>query len=221
VSGSPLGGVGLDNGNVTTGEIYTVIKSTPINVSTATFISNKTNDGWIIESNEYSNQGGGVNSISATFYLGDNAEDRQFLTILDFATSSLPDNAVVTGAILKIKKLSVTGTDPFTTHQNVLVDINSGPFGGVSALQETDFQAPASMNWAGTILNAPVDNWFSADLNKSALQYINTTGSTQFRLKFQLDDNDDMDADTIKFYSGDTVLLDYRPVLQIEYYVPQ
>jgi hypothetical protein len=52
------------------------------------------------------------------------------------------------------------------------------------------------------------------------LQYINETGSTQFRLKFQLDDNDDLGADTIKFYSGDSVTLNYRPVLQIEYYVP-
>ena len=220
VTGSPLGGIGLDNGNFTAGEIYNVIKSAVINISAVTFVSNKTNDGWVIESNEYSGQGGGVNSISATFYLGDNAEDRQFLTIFDFTTSSLPDNAVVTGAILKIKKLSVTGTDPFTTHQNVLVDISNGPF-GVSTLEESDFQAPASMNWAGTILNAPVDNWFSADLEKTALPYINKTGSTQFRLKFQLDDNDDLGADTIKFYSGDTVTLDYRPVLQIEYYVPK
>jgi hypothetical protein len=219
VSDSPLGGAGSDNGNFTSGEIYTVIKSAPIDISTVTFVSNKTNDGWVIESNEYSGQGGGVNSTSATFYLGDNAEDRQFLTILDFTTSSLPDNAVVTSAVLKIKKLSVTGTDPFTTHGNALVDINSGTF-GVSALQETDFEATASMNSAGMILNTPVDNWFSATLEKTALQYVNTTGSTQFRLKFQLDDNDDLEADTTKFYSGDTVTLDYRPVLQIEYYVP-
>jgi hypothetical protein len=143
----------------------------------------------------------------------------KFRSILDFTTSSLPDNAVITGAILKIKKLSVTGIDPFTTHQNVIVDISDGPF-GVSALQETDFQAPASMDWAGTILNAPVDNWFSTVLEKTALQYINETGLTQFRLRFQLDDNDDLGADTIKFYSGDSVTLNYRPVLQIEYYVP-
>ena len=219
VTGSLLGGAGIDNGTFTSSEIYTVIKSTPINIITAAFISNKTNDGWVIESSEFSDQGGGLNSISPTFYLGDNAEDRQFRTILDFTTSSLPDNAVVTSAMLKIKKLSVTGTDPFTTHQNVVVSISSGPF-GVGALQETDFQAPASQDFASMILNASVDNWFSAAIDKSALQYVNLTGSTQFRLKFQIDDNDDLGADTIKFYSGDSVLLDYRPVLQIEYYVP-
>jgi hypothetical protein len=219
VAGNPLGGAGLDNGNFTSSEIYTVIKSIPINIGTAIFTSDKTNDGWVIESSEYSDQGGAVNSFSPTFYLGDNGEDRQFRTILDFNTSSLPDNAVITGATLKIKKLSVTGTDPFITHQNVVVDINNGPF-GVSALQETDFQAPASKDFAGMILNTPVENWFSAAMDKTAFQYINVTGSTQFRLRFQIDDNDDLGADTIKFYSGDSSILDYRPVLQVEYYVP-
>jgi len=220
VAGNPLGGAGSDNGNFTSGEIYTIIKSTPINIATASFTSNKTNDGWVIESGENTSKGGGINSISATFYLGDNAEDRQFRTILDFTTSVLPDNAIITSATLKIKKLSVTGADPFTTHQNILVDINNGPL-GTSALQVADFQAAASMDSAGTMLNAPLDNWFSAELNKNALTYINTAGSTQFRLRFQIDDNDDLGADTIKFHSGDSANLDYRPVLLIEYYMPQ
>jgi hypothetical protein len=220
MAGNSLGGAGFDNGNFTSDGIYTVIKSTPITITTTSFISNKVNDGWVIESSENSNQGGGVNSISDTLYLGDNAEDRQFRTILDFITSALPDNAVMISATLEIKKISTTGTDPFTTHQNILVDINNGPF-GVSALRDTDFQAAASMDSAGTIFNTPVDNWFSTVLDKNALQYINTTGSTQFRLRFQVDDNDDLGADTIKFYSGNSVLLNYRPILKIEYYVPQ
>ena len=219
-AGNSLGGTGPDNGDFTSGEIYKVIKSTPINLITANFTSNKTNDGWVIESSENSNLGGGINSTSATFYLGDNAEDRQFRTILDFTTSALPDEAVIISATLKIKKLSVTGTDPFSTHQNILVDISNGSF-GANALGVTDFQAPASMEAAGTIFNSPVDNWFSAALNEAALQYINRTGPTQFRLRFQIDDNDDLGADTIKFYSGNTATLGFRPVLQIEYYLPQ
>jgi hypothetical protein len=215
-----LGGTGAGNGDFTSGEIYTVIKSHPINTITAAFTSNKTNDGWMIESKENSDQGGGVNATSATFYLGDNAEDRQFRTILDFNTSTLPDDAVVVSATLKIRKLSVTGVDPFATHKNVLVDINKGAL-GASALQEADFQATASMDSAGTMFNKPVDNWFSAELNIPALQYINTTGQTQFRLRFEIDDNDDLGADTIKFYSRDTSTSDYRPVLLVNYYLPQ
>jgi hypothetical protein len=219
-AGNPLGGAGSNNGRFTSGEIYTIIKSNPIDIITTSIWSNKTNDGWVIESGENTSKGGGINSISATFYLGDNAEDRQFRTILDFTTSSLPDNAIITSATLKIKKLSVTGTDPFTTHQNILVDINNGPL-GTSTLQVADFQSTASMDSAGTMLNTPIDNWFAAELDKNALPYINTAGSTQFRLRFQIDDNDDLGADTIKFHSGDSASLNYRPVLLIEYYTPQ
>ncbi len=206
---------GTENGGFDFGEEYTVAKSPKVFLQTLT--SNDVNDGWIIESSENSNQGNGYNSVSPTFYLGDNAEGRQFLTILDFSTASLPDDAVITTVTLKVKKLSVTGTDPFTTHQNVLVDIKSGSFDSL-ALQTTDFQAIASMESAGKILNSPVDNWYSSTLDANAFQYINKTGNTQFRLKFEVDDNDDRGADTIKFYSGN-VVLSIRPQLLIEYYV--
>jgi hypothetical protein len=218
--GHPLGGTGPGNGEFTSGETYTVIKSAPIELVSVTFISNKTNDGYVIESGENSNLGGGINATAATFYVGDNAEDRQFRTILDFNTSSLPDGAVIFRATLKVKKLSVTGTDPFLTHQNLFVDIKGGTF-GLGALEVKDYQAAASLDAAGIIPTAVVDNWFSSALTEPALQFINKTGSTQFRLRFQVDDNDDMGADTVKFYSGDTATLANRPVLVIEYYLPQ
>jgi hypothetical protein len=106
-AGTALGGTGAVNGNFTSGEVYSVIKTIPTNVVSASYVSIKTNDGFIIESSKNSGKGGGIDSVSPTFYLGDNAEDRQFRTVLDFITSDLPDNAVVTNAVLKIKKLSV------------------------------------------------------------------------------------------------------------------
>jgi hypothetical protein len=99
------------------------------------------------------------------------------------------------------------------------VDISKGPF-GINALQDTDFQSPAGLDLAAAISNSPADNWFSMALDESALHYINKTGPTQFRLGFQMDDNDDLGADTIKFYSGDTAVFDYRPILQVGYYTP-
>ncbi len=212
-SNQPLNGT--EDGSFNIGEEYTIVKSPKVYLQT--LISNGVNDGWVIESSEDGNVGNGYNSSSPTFYLGDNAEDRQFLTILDFATASLPDDAVITSVTIKIKKLSVTGTDPFTTHQNVLLDIKSGSFESPT-LQITDFQAAASMDSAGRILNSPLDNWYSTTLDANAFQYINKTGSTQFRLKFELDDNDDRGADTVKVYSGDSVLAN-RPQLLIEYYI--
>jgi Tol biopolymer transport system component len=215
LANQPLGGAGAGNGNFTTGQVYNIYVLTR-----AIFRSNAVNDGWVLESGEDTRQGGSLNATSPTFYLGDNAQDRQFRALLHFQTSSLPDNAVIARATLKIKKYGVTGTDPFTTHQNVAVDIRYGPFGGVNALQLTDFQAAASRNGVGTILNTPTNNWYSSNLRVAAFPYINLIGITQLRLRFQVDDNDNLAADTIQFYSGNYGDLAFRPRLEIQYYIP-
>ncbi len=219
-AGTPLGGTGTGNGDFSVGEAYAVIKSAPINLVSVTFTSNKANDGYVIESGENGNIGGGIDATSATFYLGDNAEDRQFRAILDFDTSPLPDEAVIVRATLKVKLLSVTGASPFLTHQNLLVDIKGGTFGR-SVLEVADFQSPASLDAAGVISSPAADNWLSSLLGEPALQFINATGQTQFRLRFQLDDNDDLSADTLKVYSADAVTPASRPVLVVEYYLPK
>ena len=219
-AGTPLGGAGTGNGDFSVGEAYAVIKSTPINLVSVTFTSNKANDGYVIESGENGNIGGGIDATAATFYLGDNAEDRQFRAILDFDTSPLPDEAVIVRATLKVKLLSVTGASPFLTHQNLLVDIKGGTFGR-SVLEVADFQSPASLDAAGVISSPAADNWLSSLLGEPALQFINATGQTQFRLRFQLDDNDDLSADTLKVYSADAVTPASRPVLVVEYYLPK
>jgi hypothetical protein len=217
---NPLGAMGPGTGDFMSGETYRVLKSVPLQITATNFWSNKAYDGWILESGKNTGQGGSLDAVSSTFYLGDNAQDRQFRAIFDFNTSTLPDNALIITATLKIKKLSVTGVDPFTAHGNILVDIVSGSFDGVRTLQSKDFQAAASMDSAGTILNSPADNWYSAALDQSALQYINTKGPTQFRLEFHVPNDGNMKANTIKFQSGDSLSPSYRPMLQIEYYAP-
>jgi hypothetical protein len=127
---------------------------------------------------------------------------------------------MIVRATLKIRKSGLTGADPFTTHQKVAVDIRYGPFSRSNPLQVTDFQAAASRNAVGVILNAPVNNWYSSNLRAVAFPYINLIGITQLRLRFQLDDNDNLAADTIQFYSGDYGDLAFRPRLEIQYYVP-
>jgi hypothetical protein len=209
----PLGGAG--NGSFSGGQVYNIIA-----LYSTIYRSNGANDGWVLESGEDTNQGGSLNATNYTFYLGDNAQDRQFRAVLHFPTYTLPDNAVIVQAVLKLKKQSIYGTDPFTTHQNILVDIRYGPFSGSNDLQLADFQAPASRNAAATFFNTPSGDWYSAALDAAAFPSISLIGVTQFRLAFQRDDNDDLGADTIQFYSGDYSDLAYRPQLQILYYVP-
>jgi hypothetical protein len=220
---NPLGGVGVGNGNYTSGETYNINKAMLI-YSSEKFRSGGSNDGWVLESNENSNVGGSVNAVAKTFNLGDNAQDAQYRAILHFPTQALPDNAVVTSVILTIKRQGITGTNPFSTHQNIQIDIATGNFGfdsylGSYALQPLDFQAPSTLDAVGMIQNNPVGDVYWSLLNGDANRFINLKGITQLRLLFQLDDNDDLGDDYLKFYSGDATQIVDRPHLQIEYYV--
>ena len=133
----------------------------------------------------------------------------------------LPDNAVITKATLKIKRQGIGGTNPFNTHMGLKVDIRKPYFGAAAGLAISDFQAGANSNAAATFSKTPAAGaWYSSVLSSTAYPCINRTGTTQFRLRFAKDDNDDMAADYLKFYSGNAPTVSYRPVLVIEYYVP-
>ncbi|MFH1331652.1 MAG: clostripain-related cysteine peptidase, partial [Actinomycetota bacterium] len=82
----------------------------------ASFRSVGSYDGWVRERDETSAKGGALNATNTTARLGDDASDRQYRSILHFDTSTLPDNAVVTGVTIKIRRSGITGTNPFLTH---------------------------------------------------------------------------------------------------------
>lgn len=73
---------------------------------------------------------------------------------------------------------------------------------------------------AGIMQNNPIDGWYWLSLDSSAFRYISLSGTTQFRLRFQLDDNEDLGDDYLKFYGGDYSSQAGRPQLQVMYYVP-
>jgi hypothetical protein len=205
--GNPLSGLPF------TGEqTYTVNK-------TLTFRSAGAYDGWVLESSETSNMGGTMSSTATTFYVGDNAQKKQYRGILSFNTAALPDTATITKVTLKLKLQGTAGANPFTTHGNLLVDVRKGPFGGANALRLGDFQATASKNSIGSLPKTPVSGWYTKNLSSAAFTYINPPGVTQFRRRFTKDDDNDAVADYLKFYSGDAGAA-YQPQLIVEYYVP-
>jgi hypothetical protein len=187
---------------------------------TLQFTSTGSRDGWVLESSENSNQGTTLNSTSTYIYLGDSASKRQYRAVLSFVTSTLPDNAWIISAVLKIKKAGLLGTDPFTTHQKLLVDIRKPYFGTTVSLVASDFQSSASRTTVGSFSPTPIDGWYKGTLSSAAFQWVNPTGTTQLRLRFQLDDDGDAVADIFKFYSGDWATTSNRPMLEIQYYVP-
>ena len=224
-AGIPLGGPGFGNGNFNSGEAYT-IEEPVIVKKTETFTSEGAADGWILEWHEDREQGLYKNSSETTFIVGDDVRDRQYRSILQFPTQSLPDDAIVTMVVLTIRSQSIVGMNPFGTHGNIAIDIRNGSFGapldllGINALQRWAFQALPSRYNVGVMANNPQADWYWSSLDASAYPLVNLDGVTQFRLRFQLDDNDDRGDDYFRFYSGDYPEVSSRPQLIVEYEVP-
>lgn len=177
-------------------------------------------DGWVLESGEFTNVGGTLNSISPVFIVGDNAQKKQYRSILHFNTApySIPPTAIIYKAVIRIKLQGIVGTNPFTSFGSMYVDMRKPSFGTV-ALTIGDFQVIAGRSQAAYFTNAG-GGWYKATLSAVARAYINKAGSTQFRLYFKLDDDNDSVADYMKFYSGDAATASLRPSLELNYYLP-
>ncbi len=188
-------------------------------VQQMSFHSEAAYDGWVLESGETSGVGGSRNATATTARLGDDVSDRQYRSLLHFNTTGLPDNAVITGVTLRIKKQSVVGTSPLGTHGSLTVDVRTGSFGGSAALANGDFLAAASGLNVGKFAKTAVSGWYRATLKSVVFALVNRVGATQFRLRFTVDDNDDRAADYLAFYTGNSTAAN-RPDLIITYYLP-
>jgi len=213
--GNKLGGTGAGNGSLTSGEVYDVFDP-------MTFNSVGSQDGWILESSEISGKGGTLNNTATLLYVGDDAKDKQYRSILSFDTSGLPDGAVITNVQLKIKVQGFVGGNmfiPTKTLGNLLIDIRSPYFGTGADLVVSDFQKGGNVNAVGILKSMPTTGWYTVTLKDTAYNFVNLTDTTQFRLRFSKDDNDDLGNDYLKIFSGDASAAS-RPQLIVEYYVP-
>lgn len=188
---------------------------------TTTIASTAAQDGYILETNENANTGGTMNTTATTLRLGDDAARKQYRSLLSFPTGALPDNAVITKVVLRLRKQGVIGGgDPVTTFQGFMLDLRKGTF-GTAILQTTDFQV-AGDKTVGPFKPTLTGGWYAFNLT-SARGYINKLGTlsglTQIRLRFKLDDNNNTTANHLNLYSGNAGAAS-RPQLIVEYYVP-
>ncbi len=187
----------------------------------ATFTSVAAQDGWVLESSETSNAGGTIDATATTtsaLRLGDNNQDRQYKSVVSFDTSAIPDGATILSATLRLRRGTLSGTNPFTTHGTCWADAQTGGFSGSTTLQTGGFQAAATAVQAASLANAAANgDWSEGSLNASGLAAISKTGSTQMRVYFNLDDNDDTGNDYIGYYSGDNSTSANRPQLVVTY----
>jgi len=194
--------------------------STPPPV-TVTFSSVAAQDGRIWEVGETSNGGGGGNSTdntTAALRVGDTDVDEQYKSLVSFDTSSIPDTATITAATLRLVRGTSSGTNPFTTHGTCTVDISNGGFGGSATFAFADWQAAATATGVATMSNPTANGSASTGtLSAAGLAAISKTGTTQLRLTFTLDDNDDLGYDYIGFYAGENTTASNKPQLTVTY----
>ncbi len=190
--------------------------------ATVAISSTGTQDGWVLESGENTSVGGALNDAATTLRVGDDAQDKQYRSIVSFNSGpALPDSATIVKAVLRVKHQGITGGgNPITAFQGFVLDIRRGPFGAVD-LQPGDWQATATQS---TGIFSPTLNGgfyfidftpFSANLNKLATN----DGLTQIRIRFKLGDNDNATANFLSLFSGDAAATS-RPQLIVEYFVP-
>jgi carboxypeptidase T len=186
---------------------------------TVTFYSVAAQDGRLWETTESANTGGGGSSAdngTASLRVGDFSDDTQYRSIVSFNTSSLPDTATITAATLRLKRGTLSGTSPFTTHGTCTVDMSSA-FGGSTALANGDFEAAAAVAGVAAMSSPSANGTFSTgSLNAAGRAAVNKTGTTQFRVLMTLDDNDDLGSDYVGFYAGEAAAGN-RPELVITY----
>ncbi len=182
------------------------------------FYSDQEYDGWVLEQDEDSGKGGTFDAGVATARVGDDDADRQWRSILHFNTAALPDDAVITGVTVRIKKEGIVGTNPFDTHGYLVVDIKAGAYRDNPALEKLDFHAVGSRGNVGRFIKTPSAGWYRAPLRAVSYPLLNLAGTTQFRLRFATDDDNDGTADYLNFYTGNYSA--NAPQLIVTYYVP-
>ncbi len=205
------------NGNIDIDSIEILDTTAPVTTN-VTYYSIGANDGWILESSETSGTGGTMDGTATIVNVGDDAADRQYRAILHFNTASLPDTAVITSATLQLRRQGTIGSNPFVILGALRADLRKGSF-SAPALQLADFWVTANKNNIATFSTTPVSNWYSGIFSAVGRAYINRTGTTQFRIYFTTDDNDDLGADYVRFFSGNAGIT-ARPRLVIQYHVP-
>jgi hypothetical protein len=191
-------------------------------ITTVILSSITAEDGWVLEWSETSNTGGWIATAAVStdgLRVGDDSSRRQYKTIVSFDTSALPAGAKILSATLRLRRATLAGSNPFTTHGTCWVDVQSGSgFSGSSALQSSDFQAPATAVRAASLTNAANDlDWSEGSLSAAGLSALNKAGTTQLRVYFNLDNNSDKSADYIAYDSGADATSANGPELLVTY----
>lgn len=192
-------------------------------VTTTIYSSGGTQDGWV----------NNTTFGTAEVRVGDGGAGTSYKGILNFDTSSIPDDAIINSLSFYMIRKGLSSANPFTSGGlgAANLEIKNGTFGTVN-IENSDFLATADANNAGCFHGTVTSNGYAlrVDLNAAGIAAINKTGNTQFRVSFP---NTNANADYIDFNTGNATvdtnittvgLAEYmnsaKPFLDINYTVP-
>ncbi|WP_320815269.1 T9SS type A sorting domain-containing protein [Flavobacterium sp.] len=138
--------------------------------------------------------------------VGDGGVGQSYKGILNFDTSSIPDDATINSLSLYMIRKGLSSTNPFTSGAlgAANLDVKSGTFGTVN-VEASDFAAVADATNTGCFHGTVTLNGYALriDLNAAGIAAINKTGNTQFRLSFP---NTNINADYVDFNTGNATV---------------
>jgi hypothetical protein len=186
--------------------------------TSVTFTSMGAEDGYAAANTPTSTTGG--YAVSADVYAGDNA-DAPIRGVLSFNTASIPDGATILGAEIRLTYTQGTLGNPWVGMGYLVGDIKQGCLGTGCTVTASDFEAGVSLNEAVTF-TAPTGaggagTRVSGTLTSSGLAFINKTGTTQLKLRFQNTSNRNGFSDYLLLAGGEHMTSAYRPVLIVTY----
>jgi len=153
--------------------------------------------------------------------LGDYNSNQGYRIILGFDTSSLPTDAEIISAKVRLTCGAKEGTSPFDGWGgNCVIDIASPYFGSSEDVEETDWynSADAFAVAQFTTDPGPENPIVSTEFNAPGLALINTYGPTQLRVRFAVPRSLNDRSDFVGFYSAEQEEhLDKRPQLIVRY----
>ena len=165
-------------------------------ITSTIYSSGGTNDGWT----------NGSTNGTTEIRVGDGGVGQTYKGILNFDTSSLPDDATINSLSLYMIRKGSSSTNPFTTGAlgAANLEVKNGTFGAIN-IESSDFSATADVTNAGCFHGTVTSNDYALriDLNAAGIAAINKTGNTQFRISFP---NTNTNANYIDFNTGNTTL---------------
>lgn len=179
-------------------------------------------DGWTRESGENTDVGGKKNNTGTgnkAIRFGDYRNNRQYKAILSFDLSAIPVGSALSSVNLQLTRTNGSIVGDTSGLGAASIDLKTGGFSNNAALENADFEAPASVMSVGTIIDGLTATANIVGVGLAAIQIAKNSGEhkVQLRLQYAIDDDNDSTDDYTSYYSGSTSNASRHPKLIVDY----